>query len=64
MTEQGLKKLDSPLTQVDGEYTKVHKGIGLGFSLAKMFTECHGGELSVASVPNEGALVKLILPRL
>lgn len=64
MTEQGLKKLDSPLTQVDGEYTKEHEGIGLGFSLAKMFTECHGGELSVTSVPNEGTLVKLILPSL
>ena len=64
MTEQGLKKLDSPLTQVDGEYTKEHEGIGLGFSLAKMFTECHGGELSVTSVPNEGTLVELILPSL
>ncbi|MFT4633766.1 MAG: signal transduction histidine kinase [Crocinitomicaceae bacterium] len=64
MTEQGLKKLDSPFTQFDGADIKVHEGIGLGFSLAKMFTECRGGELSVASVPNEGTLVKLILPRL
>ncbi len=37
-------------------------GKGLGLAIVKRIAELHGGELSVASTPGQGTVVRLTLP--
>jgi two-component system, sensor histidine kinase and response regulator len=39
------------------------QGSGLGLAIAKRLTELHGGDLSISSVPGEGTIVEVRLPR-
>lgn len=38
------------------------QGAGLGLAIARAIVRKHGGEITVASVPDEGTLVRVILP--
>lgn len=43
-------------------YTTKAQGTGVGLTLAKKFTEAHGGTLTVATSPGEGATFRVALP--
>ena len=40
-----------------------HEGTGLGLPLCKMFTELHGGKMSLTSKVGEGTSVRLVFPK-
>jgi signal transduction histidine kinase len=51
-----------PFRQADGTRTRRHGGIGLGLAIAQSLAEAHGGTLTAASAPGEGAVFTLSLP--
>lgn len=63
MTEKDLEKLGRPFFQVHNDYTRAYEGTGLGLSLVKGLVELHGGRLDIASRPDEGTCVTVIIPQ-
>ena len=59
---EDLPKVLAPFGQVDSELTREHGGFGLGLSLTRQFVELHDGELSIASEPGVGTVVRLHFP--
>ncbi len=58
-----IKRVLTPFGQTDVNLDRRNEGVGLGLSLAKAFTELHGGRLSVASEIGNGTIVALTFPR-
>lgn len=48
--------------QIDGSANREHPGAGLGLTLAKRFTEMHGGIITLDSMPGAGSTFKVLLP--
>jgi signal transduction histidine kinase len=48
--------------QVDGNYIRNREGSGIGLSLVKVFTEAHGGNISVTSANMKGTTFHIRLP--
>ena len=59
---ESLEKLGRPFEQVQTQFTKAHKGSGLGLSIAKSLTELHGGTLRIRSAISVGTVVMVMLP--
>ncbi len=62
MAEQDMPKAMSVFGQVDSRLTRKFEGAGLGLTLAKAFTELHGGELIIDSAVGEGTTVTARFP--
>ncbi|WP_342305189.1 ATP-binding protein [Methanolobus sp. ZRKC5] len=62
ISEDNLKKLFKPFTQLDSSTSKVYQGTGLGLSLVKKFVELHGGNVWVTSKPGEGSTFIFSIP--
>jgi two-component system cell cycle sensor histidine kinase PleC len=62
MTAADIPIALEPFRQIDNTFTRRYEGTGLGLPLAKTFTELHGGQLSIESVPGEGTTVRVWLP--
>jgi signal transduction histidine kinase len=62
MTEKEMIHALMPFGQNDNRFTGKHDGTGLGLPLAKAMLELHGGELTMASVPEMGTIVTMIFP--
>ncbi len=62
ISEDNLKNLFKPFTQLDSSTSKVHQGTGLGLSLVKKFVELHGGNVWVTSKPGEGSTFTFSIP--
>ena len=43
-------------------YTTKHRGSGLGLPIVRKITEAHGGRVTLASVPQQGTTVKIMVP--
>jgi two-component system, cell cycle sensor histidine kinase PleC len=57
-----IGKLGKPFEQVQTQFTKAHKGSGLGLSIAKSLAELHGGALRIRSALSIGTVVMVTLP--
>ena len=57
-----IEAIFAPFHQVDGSRTRQHSGTGLGLSICRELVDAMGGELSVESLPEEGAVFSLRLP--
>jgi heavy metal sensor kinase len=44
------------------DHSRSHPGIGLGLSLARAVARAHGGDIEVASAPNQGSIFTITLP--
>ncbi|MBN2041860.1 MAG: response regulator [Spirochaetes bacterium] len=49
--------------QADSSLTKVHSGTGIGLALTKEIIELHNGTISVSSIPEEGTVFTVRLPK-
>jgi PAS domain S-box-containing protein len=56
ISPENLKKLFQPL------FTTKVRGIGLGLTICRSFTEANGGHITVESRPSEGTTFKLTVP--
>ncbi len=66
---ESMKKIFDPFfTRFDvskhssGVFEFDRRGLGLGLSVVKAFTEMHGGEVRVVSQPNQGSTFTVMLP--
>ncbi|WP_135605073.1 PAS domain-containing protein [Methanococcoides sp. NM1] len=62
ISEENMDQLFNPFTQIDPSSTRAHGGMGLGLSLAKKYSELHGGSLNVRSELNKGSSFTFIIP--
>ncbi len=62
MTDEQLKKLFRPFTQVDASTTRRFGGTGLGLAISKEFADMMGGSIQVESEFGEGSAFILTLP--
>jgi two-component system cell cycle sensor histidine kinase PleC len=62
MTAEDVAVALEPFRQVDGSLSRRHGGTGLGLSLARAFTELHGGRLEITSSPGTGTAARVVLP--
>ena len=52
-----------PFVQLEPSLTRTTEGAGLGLAISRELTRGMGGEISVASVPGEGSVFTVELPR-
>ena len=62
MTPAELEKAISQYGQVDSKIARKHQGTGLGLPICKSLAVLHGGTLEIASKPDAGTTVCLVLP--
>jgi signal transduction histidine kinase len=64
MTSDIMEKIFDPFfTTKAGSENTPRAGAGLGLALCKQIIETHGGQITVDSIPNQGTIFKIILPR-
>ncbi|MHC1549704.1 sensor histidine kinase [Phyllobacterium sp. K27] len=63
IAEADLKTLGQPFRQVQNDYTRAQEGTGLGLATVKGLVGLHGGELTIRSVPGQGTIVDVRIPR-
>ena len=57
------KDLFKKFYQVDATLTRETGGSGLGLAICKGIIDNHGGQISVTSSPNQGAMFSITLPK-
>ncbi|MDE2228846.1 MAG: HAMP domain-containing histidine kinase [Alphaproteobacteria bacterium] len=62
IAEADLQVVLEPFSQVDNAFNRNGGGTGLGLPLTKKLVEAHGGIFEIESVPNQGTIVRIILP--
>ena len=62
VTSAELQRLGDPFYQARATYDRPYEGAGLGLSIVRGLVALHGGAISFASAPNEGASVTVRLP--
>jgi signal transduction histidine kinase len=58
-----IETIFEPFVQLDGGYTRLSHGTGLGLTISRTFARAMGGDVRVASVLGEGSSFMLTLPR-
>ncbi len=59
---EDIPRVLEPFSRIDGDDHLTSRGTGLGLPLARMMTEMHDGELSIASAVGDGTTVTVRLP--
>lgn len=62
MSENELERALQPFGQAHTSTTRTYGGTGLGLPITQGLIEAHGGTMSIASAPNKGTRVAIILP--
>tara|TARA_Y100000815_G_scaffold72800_1_gene61594 strand:+ start:49703 stop:51313 length:1611 start_codon:yes stop_codon:yes gene_type:complete len=62
MSDDDLRLIGTPFTQVDNAYTRSCEGTGLGLTVVTGLVQLHGGSLDVNSVPGEGTEMTIFIP--
>ena len=62
MSDDDLRLIGTPFTQVDNAYTRSCEGTGLGLTVVTGLVQLHGGSLDVKSVPGEGTEMTIFIP--
>ncbi|NYT20109.1 MAG: hypothetical protein GKC08_07470 [Methanosarcinales archaeon] len=62
ISEENMDQLFNPFTQIDSSSTRNYGGMGLGLSLAKKYSELHGGSLKLCSELNKGSTFTFTIP--
>ena len=62
MSDDDLRLIGTPFTQVDNAYTRTCEGTGLGLTVVTGLVQLHGGSLDVKSVPGEGTEMTIFIP--
>jgi PAS domain S-box-containing protein len=58
-----LELIFEPFVQLDMRLTRGHGGTGLGLAISRKFMQAMGGDVTVTSVPDQGSVFVLSLPR-
>jgi signal transduction histidine kinase len=58
-----LEMIFEPFVQLDMRLTRGHGGTGLGLAISRKFVQAMGGDVTVASVPDQGSEFVVRLPR-
>ena len=58
---EGLQRLFTSFSQVDGSTTRVYGGTGLGLAISQRLAHAMGGELTVASTPGVGSCFRCVV---
>ena len=62
MSPDDVPKALRPFVRLQSPLTHATEGTGLGLPLCKRFVELHGGLLDIATAPNRGTTVAVLLP--
>lgn len=62
MTPEQIQHLFKEFTQADPSTTRKYGGTGLGLALSRRFCQMMGGDITVTSVPGQGATFTIRLP--
>ena len=62
MSPDDVPKALQPFVRLQSPLTHAVEGTGLGLPLCKRFVELHGGLLEIATAPNRGTTVTVLLP--
>ncbi len=62
ISQDNMKKLFQPFTQIDSTLSRKFEGTGLGLAMVKQLAELHGGSVAVSSAEGEGARFAVWLP--
>jgi signal transduction histidine kinase len=62
MSESEIAAAQMPFGQIQNQFSRTHKGTGLGLFLAKQLTELQAGYLEIDSMPGAGTTVSVGLP--
>ncbi len=62
IASDALEKIFDPFVQADASVTRKYGGTGLGLAISNQIAEAMGGDLTVESAPNEGAIFEVRLP--
>ncbi|HEX7942448.1 MAG TPA: ATP-binding protein, partial [Gemmatimonadaceae bacterium] len=57
------ERIFEPFVQLGRSHTSGHEGTGLGLAISRDLARAMGGDLTVASVPGQGAAFTFALPR-
>jgi PAS domain S-box-containing protein len=62
ISEDGLKRLFQPFTQIDTGLDRKFEGTGLGLAMVKLLAELHGGTVAMESAEGAGSVITVWLP--
>jgi signal transduction histidine kinase len=62
MKEEDVAVVTRPFHRLRSALDGRHQGAGLGLPFARTIVELHGGRFSIASAPNAGTTVEIVLP--
>ena len=58
-----IDRIGYPFVQVENEFTKCHKGAGLGLAISRSLIELHGGDMTITSNMGTGTIVSVFIPK-
>lgn len=57
-----IGQLGQPFVQIENQFTKSHKGAGLGLAISRSLVKLHGGDMEIRSTEGVGTVVSIALP--